>query len=191
MEQSRGWSRRASAGMARPRPPGLGRAVSRAVRPPTERVVETLPCERCFFPRFFLSAGGGGAARRPIARRLPRASPPPPLLLFTCRILKGFSACRYGFSGARRFTYASSRFRRGASTGPGRAGPAPVASRFPPASFRREECHSSQKVVSISIHTARFFSSMFCSTPGASPFRFYFGVLFVVVRTLLCLRQFL
>lgn len=38
MEQSRGWSRRASAGMARRRPPVEGRAVSRSERPPTARV---------------------------------------------------------------------------------------------------------------------------------------------------------
>lgn len=55
-----------------------------------------------FFRRFFFGAGGGGARRRPMGARRPRRRPR--VLLFTCRILKGFSACRYGFSYAS-FTY--------------------------------------------------------------------------------------
>lgn len=88
--------------MARPRPPVVGRAVSpsAAERPPTERVREALPRAARFFPRFFLGRAGAGP-RRPMARRpSPAPAPPRPLrpLLFTCRILKGFSAARYGFS---------------------------------------------------------------------------------------------
>lgn len=50
----------------------------RCERPPTERVRETLPCERRFFPTvFFAGAGRGG---RPMAARPPRRGPPPPRL---------------------------------------------------------------------------------------------------------------
>lgn len=45
----------------------------RCERPPTERVRETLPCERRFFPTVFLAGAGRGG--RPMAARPPR--PPP------------------------------------------------------------------------------------------------------------------
>lgn len=56
---------------------------------------------RCtLFSEVFFGRAGAGP-RRPMARRpSPAPAPPRPLrpLLFTCRILKGFSAARYGFS---------------------------------------------------------------------------------------------
>lgn len=79
---------------------GSRRLSGASVRPPSASV-RHCRASAAFFLRFFCqrAGAGGGGTCRPMAARCPSPRPPPPSRpLFTCRILKGFSACRYGFS---------------------------------------------------------------------------------------------
>lgn len=83
-----------------------------------------------FFSVFLRCAGGGGASGAGQSRPPPSASLPrllPRALLFTCRILKGFSAYRYGFFSARPVrALHTGRGGRGWPGRPGRPGSTPL-----------------------------------------------------------------
>lgn len=110
------WSSRA-AGRAEPARAWRGRGRRSRVAPSLRcatsahnaRPSDTAVHEPLFSRRFFKRGRGRGVGAdqwlHAARAHLPRAPAPARDLLFTCRILKGFSACRYGFSYARRFTY--------------------------------------------------------------------------------------
>lgn len=106
------WSSRA-AGRARPARAWRGRGRRYWVAPSltlppsahSARPWDTAVQARLFSEDFFRRGRGRGGAATNGSACPPRPALPP-TLLFTCRILKGFSACRYGFSSTSRFTYA-------------------------------------------------------------------------------------
>lgn len=78
--------------------PGSRRLFDASVRPPSASV-RHCRASAAFFRRFFSRGRGEAAGQWRRGPPRPRDAPAS-LLLFTCRILKGFSACRYGFSSA-------------------------------------------------------------------------------------------
>lgn len=108
MEQSSGWSRRASAGMARPRPPVVGRAVSSASVRPLSASVRHCRASAAFFRRFFRRGRGAAHVQW---RRAPSAARDrlPPLyvstLIYVPYIKRVFRAPLWIFL-CGRFTYA-------------------------------------------------------------------------------------
>lgn len=62
----------------------------RCERPPTERVRETLPCERRFFPTVFFAGAGRGCRPMAAGPPRPRRPPPPATLIYVPYIKRVF-----------------------------------------------------------------------------------------------------